>query len=92
MLWDTCSAMCVTATNSCFPILRKHDIEAQIERARKVARTENVSEEVPQANELKREDTDQPLKISVTATQPDKLNGKPPPVPKFDGTFADDGR
>ena len=57
-----------------------------------MAKTEEESEVIPQGSELKRDETDQPLKISLTAVQPDKHTAKPPPVPKFDGTFADDSR
>lgn len=71
---------------------RQHDIEAQIERARKVARTDAADDNAPQASELKRDETDQPLRISLTATQPDKPNGQLPPVPKFDVTFAEASR
>lgn len=71
---------------------RKHDIEAQVERARKVARIESAEDDAPQASELKRDETDQPLKISLAALHPDKTSSKAPPVPKFDGTFAEDSR
>lgn len=70
---------------------KKADIEAQIERAQKFARTDE-GPAAPQGSELHRDETDgQPLKIALNSAAVDRPNGKPPLAPKRSSAFDDDG-
>ena len=71
-------------------VCRKADIEAQIERAQKFARTDE-GPAVPQGSELHRDEADgQPLKIALNSAAADRHNGKPPIAPKHSAAFAAD--
>lgn len=73
-------------------LCRKAEIEAQIERAQKRARTEADAAEATQGSELHRHENEEPLKIALSTAAPERASGKPPIAPKLNAAFADDSR
>lgn len=71
---------------------KKAEIEAQIERAQKRARTEADAAEATQGSELHRHENEEPLKIALSTAAPERASGKPPIAPKLNAAFADDSR